>query len=46
MDSVLASSAVNRGCEPWSGKPKDYKIDICYFSDKDKEQRLVGSESE
>ena len=24
--SVLASSAVNRGLEPWSGQTKDYKI--------------------
>ena len=32
MVSVLASSAVNRGFEPRSGKTKDYNIDICGFS--------------
>jgi hypothetical protein len=32
--SVLASSAVDRGFEPWSGQTKDYKIVICYFSAK------------
>ena len=32
MDSVLASSAVNRGFEPRSGQTKDYKIGICCFS--------------
>jgi hypothetical protein len=31
MVSVLASSSVNRGYEPWSGKTKD--IGICCFSD-------------
>ena len=34
MVSVLASSAVDRGFEPWSGQTKDYKIDICCFSSK------------
>jgi hypothetical protein len=34
MVCVLASSAVDRGFEPQSGKAKDYTIDICYFSDK------------
>ena len=34
MVSVLASSVVDRGFEPRSGKPKDYRIGICYFSDK------------
>ena len=34
MASVLASSAVDRGFEPWSGQTKDYAISICYFSDK------------
>ena len=32
MVSVLASSAVDRGIEPWSGHTKYYKIDICCFS--------------
>jgi hypothetical protein len=32
MVSVLASSAVDRGFEPWSGLTKDYKIGICCFS--------------
>ena len=34
MVSVLASSAVNCGLEPWSGQTKDYKIGICCFSAK------------
>jgi predicted LPLAT superfamily acyltransferase len=32
MVSMLASSAVDRGFEPWSGQTKDYAIGICYFS--------------
>jgi hypothetical protein len=40
MVSVLASSAVDHGFKPRSGQTKDYKIGI-----KDKQQRLVGSES-
>ena len=32
--SVLSSSAVDRGIEPWSGQTKDYKIGICCFSAK------------
>ena len=31
MVSVLASVAVGRGFEPWSGQAKDYKIGICCF---------------
>jgi hypothetical protein len=31
MVSVLASSAVERGFEPWSGQTKDYEICICCF---------------
>jgi hypothetical protein len=51
MDSVFASSAVDRGFEPRSGETKDNKIGICCFSTKassikGKGQRLVGSESE
>ena len=34
MVSVFALSAVDRGFEPRSGKTKDYKIGICYFSAK------------
>ena len=30
--SMLASSVVDRGFEPWSGQTKDYKIGICCFS--------------
>jgi len=52
MVSVLASTAVDHGFEPGSGQTKDYKNGICCFSVlkacsiKEKEQRLVGSESE
>ena len=51
MISVLASSAVDHGFEPRSGQTKDYNIGIWCFSAKqcsitEKEQRLVGSESE
>ena len=31
MVNMLASSAVDRGFEPWSGQTKDFKIDICCF---------------
>ena len=34
MVSVLASSAVDLGFEPWSGQTKNYKIGICCFSAK------------
>ena len=34
MISVLASSAVDRGFEPWSSETKDYEIGICCFSAK------------
>ena len=34
MVSVLASSGVNRGFEPWLGQTKDYNIGICCFSAK------------
>jgi cytochrome b subunit of formate dehydrogenase len=34
MASVLASSVVDRGFDPWSGQTKDYKIGICCFSAK------------
>ena len=32
MISVLTSSAVDLGFEPWLGQNKDYKIGICCFS--------------
>ena len=34
MVSMHALSVVDRGCEPWSGQTKDYKIGICCFSAK------------
>jgi hypothetical protein len=34
MVSMLTSSEVDRGFEPWSGQIKDYKIGICCFSAK------------
>jgi hypothetical protein len=34
MVSMLASSAVDRAFEPWSGQTKDYNIGICCFSTK------------
>ena len=34
MVSVLASSVIDRGFEPWLGQTKDYKIGICCFSAK------------
>ena len=34
MVNVLASSAVYRGFEAWSGRTKDYEIGICCFSAK------------
>jgi len=34
MVSVLTSSAVDREFEPWLGKTKVYKINICCFSAK------------
>jgi len=32
MVSVLAPSVANRGLEPRSCQPKDFKIGICFFS--------------
>jgi hypothetical protein len=41
MVSVLASSAVDRRFEPRLEQTKeDYKIGICYFSAKEKEQKI------
>ena len=34
MVSVLAPSVVDRGFEPHSGQPKNYKIGMCCFSAK------------
>ena len=34
MVSVLASSAVDCGYEPWSGQTRDFNIGICCFSAK------------
>ena len=34
MVSMLASSAVDVGFEPWSGQTKDHKIGICCISAK------------
>ena len=34
MVHMLASSAVDREFEPWSGQTKEYKFDICFFSAK------------
>ena len=34
MVSVLVSSAVDRGFEPWSGQSKDYQIGIDFLSAK------------
>ena len=35
MVSVLASSAVDRGFESWSGRTRDYKFGICCSYTKD-----------
>jgi hypothetical protein len=46
MVSVLASSVVDRWFKAQLGQTKVYEIGICFFSNiKEKEQRLVGSES-
>jgi hypothetical protein len=42
--SVLASSAVDRGFEPGSGRTKDYKIGICCFSFKHTALRRKGKD--
>ena len=34
MVSMLASSVIDSGFEPWSGQTKDYEIGICSFSAK------------
>jgi hypothetical protein len=34
MVSMLGSSVVDRGFDPWSDKTKDYKIGMCCFSAK------------
>ena len=45
MVIVLASSVVDRRFQLRLGQTKDFKIGICCFFTKEKEQRLVGSES-
>ena len=40
MVSVLASSVVDRGFEPWLGQTKDYKIGFCCFSAKHAAERV------
>jgi hypothetical protein len=49
MVSVLSSSAVDHGFEPWSSQTEDYKIGICCFSTKHaalrRKSRLSGSAS-
>jgi hypothetical protein len=44
MVGVLASSAVDRGCEPRSGQTKDYKICICCFAAKHAVLRRKGKD--
>ena len=34
MVSVITSSVVDHGLEPWSVQTKNYEIDICYYSAK------------
>ena len=47
MVSVLASSVVDRWIESRSSQTKKYLLLLCYArSNKEKEQILVGSESE
>ena len=46
MVSVLTSSAVDHGFEPRSGRTKDYKIDICCFSAKQKALRSKSKDYE
>ena len=41
---VLASSAVDRGFEPYSGQTKDYEIGICCFSAKNHALRSKGKD--
>jgi len=45
MVRVVASCAVDRGLEAWSGKSKDYKIGICCFCAMHAALRLVCWES-
>ena len=42
MVNVLASSAVDRGFEPWSDQIKDYDIGFCCFSAKHTALRRKG----
>jgi hypothetical protein len=44
MVSMLASSVVDYGFEPWSGQTKDYKICICFFSTKHAVSRRMSKD--
>jgi hypothetical protein len=44
MDSVLASSVVDRGFEPRSGQTKDYKIGLCCFPAKHAALRRISKD--
>jgi hypothetical protein len=44
MISVLASSVVDRGFEPWSGQTKDYTICFCCFSAKHAALRIKSKD--
>jgi hypothetical protein len=46
MVSVLVSSVVDRGFEPRSGQPKDYKNGMCCFSAKYAALRRKNKDSE
>ena len=44
MVSMLDLSVVDRGFEPWSGKSKDYTIDIGWFSTKQTALRIKSKD--
>ena len=44
MDSVLASSVVDRGFEHRSGQTKDYKIGLCCFPAKHAALRRISKD--
>ena len=47
MDSMISSSGcVDRGFNTRTGKTKDYRIDICYFSAKNAPLRSMNKVSE
>jgi hypothetical protein len=45
MVSVLASSAVDRGFEPWSSQTKDYSIIDSYFVQQVEEYTCLNTDS-